>query len=197
MIRAPFSAVPLSSCDRPRRHVRGGRRRVAGQQTSQAQAPEHGGRGRANPPAVPAPLPATPAAVCARVRGTPPARLVVAHAVHAHVAVRPGPVAGPLRSDRGKVSAPLPPSSHHHPRNQGRCPPQIPASHATHATFHRTRRVYTMITATVVTVHDSSLTIVIGEDVPTVTVDDMIFMYIFYYLFHNILMFYNVSLDDR
>lgn len=84
-----------------RHHVRGGRWRVVGQQAAQAQAPEHGGRGRADPPAVPTPVPATPAAVRARVRGTPPARLVVADAVHAHVAVRPGPVAGHLRSGRG------------------------------------------------------------------------------------------------
>lgn len=89
----------------PQRHVRGGRWRVAGQQTPQAQAPEHGGRGRADPPTVPAPVRATPTAVRARVRGTPPpppARLVVADAVHAHVAVRSGPVAGAIRSGRGK-----------------------------------------------------------------------------------------------
>jgi len=81
---------------RPRQNVRGGGWRVAGQQAAQAQAPEHGGRGRANPPTVSAPVPAAPTTVCARVRGTPAARLVVADAVHANVAVRTGPVVGPV-----------------------------------------------------------------------------------------------------
>lgn len=80
--------------DRRLRHVRGGGRRVAGQQTAQDQTPEHGGRGRADPSTVPAPVRTAPAAVRARVRGTPPACLVVVDAVHALVAVRPDPVAG-------------------------------------------------------------------------------------------------------
>jgi len=80
----------------PQRHVRGGRRRVAGQQAAQAQAPEHGGRGRADPPTVPAPVRTTSAAVRTGVRGTPPARLFVADTVYAHVAVRSGPVTGAL-----------------------------------------------------------------------------------------------------
>jgi len=94
--------VPAGSVRRRRhQHVRGGRWRVAGQQAAQAQTPEHGGRGRADPPTVPAQVPAASATVCARVRGTPAARLVVAHAFHADVAVRSSPVAGPVRSVRG------------------------------------------------------------------------------------------------
>lgn len=86
---------------RQHQHVRGGRWRVASQQAAQAQAPEHGGRGRADPPTVSAPVPAAPATVCTRVRGTPAARLVVADAVHAHVAVWTSPVVGSVRSGRG------------------------------------------------------------------------------------------------
>lgn len=91
--------------DRRQRYVRGGGRRVVGQQATQAQAPEHGGRGRADPPTVSAAVPTAPATVRARVRRTSAPRLVVVDAVDAHVAVRPGPVVRPLRSGRGKASA--------------------------------------------------------------------------------------------
>lgn len=101
-ISHPDIVVPAGSVRRRRhQHVRGGRWRFAGQQAAQAQTPEHGGRGRSDPPTVPAQVPAASATVCARVRGTPTARLVVAHAFHADVAVRSSPVAGPVRSVRG------------------------------------------------------------------------------------------------
>lgn len=83
-------------------HVRSGRWRVVGQQAAQAQTSEHGRRGRVDPPTVPATVRTAPTAVRARVCRTSPARLVVADAIHAHVAVRTNPVVGALRSGRGK-----------------------------------------------------------------------------------------------
>lgn len=79
-------------------HVRGGGWCVAGQSAAQAQTPEHGRCGCAHPPTVPTPVPATSATIRTRLRGTPLARLVVTNAVHAHVAIRSGPVAESLRS---------------------------------------------------------------------------------------------------
>lgn len=102
-----YLAIVFTGCalDRRQRHVRGSRRRVIGQQAAQTQTPKYGGRGRADPPTVPAPVPAAPATVRACVRRTPTPRLVVADAVHTYVAIRPGPVVRPLRFGRGKASA--------------------------------------------------------------------------------------------